>query len=287
MTEQNTKHVVVTGVSSGIGYATAADLIEHGCHVFGSVRRQEDAARVEAELGAGLTPLLMDVTDADAVQKAAEMVAARIGDQGLFGLVNNAGIAIGGPLMHLPMDELRRQFEVNVFGVMTVTQAFLPLLGARQDPPFPPGRIVNLSSVSGHTVYPFVGPYAASKHALEALSHALRRELILYGIDVILIVAGAVATPIWDKMDDDEAARYVDTDYAESGSQALETAARLGREGMPAARVAATILEALTSQKPKTAYLLSNNWLMGWYLPRKIPARRLDRLIAKQLGLQP
>ena len=287
MTEQRTDYIVVTGVSSGIGYATAADLIEHGYHVFGSVRRPEDAARVQADLGSGFTPLHMDVTDAVAVQQAAEIVVAEAGDQGLFGLVNNAGIAVGGPLMHLPIDELRRQFEVNVFGAMTVTQAFLPLLGARRDAPSPPGRIVNLSSVSGHTVYPFVGPYAASKHALEALSHALRRELMLYGIDVILIVAGAVATPIWGKMDDGEVARYVDTDYVKSGSFARETAARLGSEGMPASRVAVAIREALTSPKPKTTYLLTNNWLMGWYLPRKYPTRRLDRLIARQLGLRP
>lgn len=150
----------------------------------------------------------------------------------------------------------------------------------------PPGRIVNISSTSAHTVYPFVGPYAASKHALEALSHALRRELMLYGLDVILVVAGAVDTPIWGKMGEAELARYADTDYAAAGRETHATAMRLGRQGMPAARVAGTIREALTVSKPKAAYVLANNWLLGWYLPRRIPVRRLDRMIAKALGLR-
>ena len=239
-----------------------------------------------AELGDAFTPLLLDVTDGESIRRAAERVETAVGDEGLFGLVNNAGIVIGGPLMHLPVHELRRQFEVNVFGVVAVTQAFLPLLGAVRHAPHPPGRIVNISSVSAHTVYPFVGPYAASKHALEALSHAWRRELMLYGVDVILVVAGAVDTPIWGKMGEEEVARYADTDYAQAGERTRETALNLGGQGMPAARVARTIAEALTAQKPKASYLLTNNWLMGWYLPRQVPARRLDRIIAKALGLR-
>ena len=278
--------VVITGVSTGIGYATAAELIERGMHVFGTVRTQEDADRVRAGLGDAFTPLLMDVTGEDSIQAAARTVADAVGDRGILGLVNNAGIAVGGPLMHLPVDELRRQFEVNVFGAISVTQAFLPLLGAYRDAPHPPGRIVNISSVSAHTVYPFVGPYAASKHALEALSHALRRELMLYGVDVILVVAGAVDTPIWGKMGDEEMARYADTDFAQAGAQARETAVGMGGQGMPASRVAGAIHEALTAQKPKTTYLLTNNWLMGWYLPQKVSTRRLDRIIAKALGLR-
>jgi NAD(P)-dependent dehydrogenase (short-subunit alcohol dehydrogenase family) len=287
MTSNGSDFVVVTGVSSGIGFATATELIEHGFHVFGSVRRKEDADRVSAELGKGFTPLLMDVTDVQSVRNAAETIADPIGEQGLAGLVNNAGIAVGGPLMHMPLDDLRRHCGVNVVGVMAVTQAFLPMLGGQQEAPQPPGRIVNISSVSAHTVYPFVGPYAASKHALEALSHALRRELMLYGIDVILVVAGAVATPIWEKMGDEEAAIFAETDFSEAGNETRKTAASLGREGMPASRVASAIRKALTDPKPKASYLLSNNWLMGWYLPRKIPTRMLDRLIARRLGLLP
>lgn len=286
-TESITRFVVVTGVSSGIGYATATELVSNGIHVFGTVRSEADAERVRAAIGNGFTPLLMDVTDTASVRRAAETVGEAVGDTGLLGLVNNAGIALAGPLMHLPEEELRRQFDVNVFGAVSVIQAFLPLLGARKDPPHPPGRIVNLSSVSAHTVYPFMGPYAASKHALEAMSQALRRELMLYGIDVILIVAGSVATPIWSKMDHEALTRYADTDFAAAGAQAYEAASKLGREGMPAERVAGAIHEALTSERPRTTYLLTNNRLMGWYLPRMVPARRLDRIIAKALGLRP
>ncbi len=170
-----TEYVVVTGVSSGIGHAITVDLTEQGYHVFGSVRTQEDADRVQAEFGERFMPLIFDVTDGDAVRRAADQVTAVAGEIGLAGLVNNAGIAVGGPLMHLPIDEMRRQLEVNVVGVLQVTQAFLPLLGAQPDPPFESGRIVNISSVSGHIAYPFMGPYAASKHALEAMTDSLRR----------------------------------------------------------------------------------------------------------------
>ena len=179
------KYVVVTGTSTGIGHASAAELIAHGYHVFGSVRNEADGERLQAELGPAFAPLVFDVTDSDAVYSAAEAVEDVLGDDNLVGLVNNAGIAVAGPLMDIEMDKVRHQFEVNVLGVLTVTQAFLPLLGACEDASEPPGRIVNISSVSGHTAYPFLGPYCASKHALEAFSDSLRRELLLYGVDVI------------------------------------------------------------------------------------------------------
>ena len=280
-------YVVVTGVSSGIGHATAAKLVQEGIRVFGTVRLREDAERVQSELGDGFTPLIMDVTDEDSITAAAEEVAEYVGDNGLTGLVNNAGIAVAGPLMHVSLDDMRRQFEVNVFGVLGVTQAFLPLLGAQRDAPFPPGRIVNISSTSARNVYPFIGPYAASKHALEAVSHALRRELMLYDIDVIMIIAGAVSTPIWSKMSDEEITRYEGTDYAAASNNARTTATNAGKEGMPVSRVSDAIYTALTTEKPKASYVLSNNWLMGWYMPQKVPTRRLDRIIAKNLGLLP
>ncbi len=166
------KHVVITGVSSGIGFDGARYLVERGWHVFGSVRRTADGERVRAELGEGFTPLFFDVTDEGAIKTAAGQVSERIGETGLWGLVNNAGIAVPGPLMHLPLEEFRQQLEINVTGQLAVTQAFLPLLGVRKNASHPPGRIVNISSVSGRIAYPFLGPFAASKHALEALSDA-------------------------------------------------------------------------------------------------------------------
>ncbi len=286
MTGNGRKYVVVTGVSSGIGRATLAELTAHGYHVFGSVRTQAIADRLSQEYGAAFTPLLFDVTDEDAVDAAAEQVAEVVGDEGLVGLVNNAGIAVGGPLLYLPLEEMRRQFEVNLFGVMNVIQAFAPLLGAEAESPHPPGRIINLSSASGHTAYPFLGPYAASKFALEGFSDSLRRELQLFGIDVIVIIPGAVRTPIWDKAlaltEEDD---YSDTEYAEIVPRVRETLARLGQEGMPPERVSRTIRQALESPRPKTRYVVANNWLLGWILPRWLPDRWLDRLVARQWGL--
>lgn len=168
---------------------------------------------MQEALGESFTPLLFDVTDAPAIQAAVEQVRTALGEEdNLVGLVNNAGVAVAGPLMHLPVAELRQQFEVNLFGLVAVTQAFLPLLGARPDTTVMPGRIINLSSVSGRIAYPFMGPYAASKHALEGLSDSLRHELI-YGIDVILIEPGSVRTPIWDKAEQLDINRYANTDY--------------------------------------------------------------------------
>jgi NAD(P)-dependent dehydrogenase (short-subunit alcohol dehydrogenase family) len=278
------KYVVVTGVSTGIGYGAAEELVRHGINVFGSVRKEDDATRVGSALGSAFTPLLFDVTDEAAVQAGAVKVKDRIGSNGLSGLVNNAGIVVAGPLAHIPLDEVRYQFEVNVIGLLNVTQAFLPLLGAQKHWPYPPGRIVNISSVSGGVAYPFVGPYAASKHAVEALSDALRRELLLYGIDVIVIEPGNISTPIWDKVP--EASPYQHTDYAPMLARVLEIVADRRRDALPVTLVSRAIRLALTSQQPKTRHVIANHRLTHWLLPRWIPDRWLDRLIARRLGMK-
>jgi NAD(P)-dependent dehydrogenase (short-subunit alcohol dehydrogenase family) len=280
------KYVVITGVSTGIGYDGARYLVEKGWHVFGSVRKQADAERVQAELGEGFTPLLFDVTDEGAIKTAAEQVAEAVGDNGLWGLVNNAGIAVPGPLMHLPLDEFRHQLEVNVTGQLAVTQAFLPLLGAKKDVSFPPGRIVNISSVSGRIAYPFMGPYAASKHALEALSDALRRELLIYGIDVIVIEPASIRTPIWDKAGELDASRYTNTGYASMLGPIQKTIVRQGQTGIPVERVSQVIWEALTKERPKSRYVIPRKWLSGWIIPRWLPDRMFDNIVAKRLGIE-
>ncbi len=276
------KSVVITGVSSGIGLDAARRLLQRGYRVFGSVRKQADAERLQAELGDHFVPLLFDVTDGDAVDTAVSQVKSIIGSDGLYGLVNNAGISVTGPLMHVPVDELRWQFEVNLFGLLDVTQKFLPLLGAVKDAPFPPGRIVNISSVSGKIAYPFMGPYAASKHALEALSDALRRELLLYGIDVILIEPGTTQTPIIEKTAV-QSNNYADTDYgdvlAEFGKKTLERQ----DSALPVAKVTDAIVSALENPNPKTRYAVPRKWLMGWMAPRFIPDRLFDKIAANQL----
>jgi NAD(P)-dependent dehydrogenase (short-subunit alcohol dehydrogenase family) len=274
-------NVVITGVSTGIGFDAARYLIQRGYRVFGSVRRQDDADRVAAALGPDFTPLLFDVTDEPAIAAAARQVQAELRAEGLHALVNNSGISGPGPLMHSPLADVRRVFDVNVFGLLAVTQAFLPLLGARRDCPHPPGRIVNISSLSGRVVFPFFGTYSASKFAVEALTDALRRELSIYGIAVVAIEPGNVRTPIWDK---DEAVdqRFATTDYASQLARVPAAMARMGRTGIPAERVSAVIHAAISASRPKTRYPLAFLWRMS----RVLGDRSLDRLTMKAMGLK-
>lgn len=280
------KYVVITGVSTGIGRAAAGDLAANGYHVFGSVRKQADADTLKTQIGENFTPLLFDVTDHDAVKAAAEQVSDTVKGQGLAGLVNNAGIGIGGPLQHIPLDQLRLQFEVNVFGLIAVTQAFLPLLGAKLPQTHPPGRIINVSSVGGKLSFPFLGAYNGSKFAVESMSDVLRRELMLYGIDVIVIEPGSVQTAIWDKAEEADVSPYLNTDYAPILERFSKYFISTGRAGKSPEALARIIREALENPRPKTRYATPDNYLMGWLLPRLLPDRWLDRLIASQLGLK-
>lgn len=279
------RSVVVTGASTGIGLATARVLIAHGVHVFGSVRRQADADRLRAELGANFTPLLFDVTDHDAIRAAVPTVADSLNGATLWGLVNNAGIGLGGPLIYQPIDEIRRVLDVNVLGLVAAVQAFAPLLGTDRTRTGKPGRIVNMSSVAGRVGAPFMGAYAASKHALEGMSQSLRRELMLFGIDVILINPGSVVTPIWDKVEDANTSRYAVTEYAPLLSRFLGMALRSGRSGLPPEAVGDAVWTALSVRRPRTSYVVIKRRLMNWTVPLALPARLVDRLVARRLGM--
>lgn len=276
--------VVITGASTGIGRAAAAKAVREGAHVFPSVRKQADADGLKAEFGDAVTPLLFDVADEAAVRAGAVQVAAALGKRRLFGLVNNAGIAVPGPLLHLETDDLRRQFEVNFFGVHNVTRAFAPLLGADPDRVGAPGRIVMISSVGGQNGAPFVGPYAASKFAMEGYSQSLRRELMLFGIDVIVIGPGAIATPIWDKAEQNDLKRFGDTPYAEAAARVADYMLKQGREGLPASDVGDLVWLTLTHPKPKTRYHILRKPFMDRTLPRWLGPRMVDRIIARRLG---
>ena len=278
------RHVVVTGVSTGIGNAIACVLASRGVHVFGSVRRGEDAARLRAEFGDRFTPLIFDVTDSAAIQASVPIVSEALAGDKLFGLVNNAGIAIGGPIIHQPLDDVRRHLEVNVLGALAVTQAFAPLLGVDRSRRGKPGRIVNVSSVAGRISAPFLGAYAASKRALEGMSHSLRRELMLYGIDVIIINPGSVVTPIWDKAERSDGSRYAATEYGPVLERFLASVLRTGRSGLPADAVGEAVWIALTAVRPRVFYPVVRRRLMNWTIPLALPARLIDRLIAKRLG---
>jgi NAD(P)-dependent dehydrogenase (short-subunit alcohol dehydrogenase family) len=268
-----------------MGRATAAALTARGYQVFGSVRKPADAAEVQAQLGERFTPLLFDVTDEDAVRAAAEQTASQLAGQGLAGLVNNAGMSINGPLMHIPLDQLRRQYDVNVVGLIGVTQAFLPLLGAQLPQPFPPGRIINISSLGGRIALPFLGPYTSSKHAVEGLSDSLRRELLIYGIDVIVVEPGSVRTAIWDKAETEDFSEYKDTHYYDLLQGYKKQMLAMGRAGVEPEVVGKLICTILERKRPKTRYPLPDNPIFGWLLLRILPDRWLDRLIGSRAGL--
>ncbi len=274
-------YVVITGVSTGIGYAAAKKLLAEGFYIFGSVRNTRDAERLKKDFGDSFTSLIFDVTDHDRIDEAVAEVADYIGKENLYGLVNNAGISVSGPLMHIPVDRVRYQMEVNCIGVLKVTQAFLPLLGTKQQRSGKPGRIINISSVSGRFAYPFVGPYAASKYALEALSDSLRRELFLYDIDVILIEPGSVDTPIWDKLPDYSI--YDKTDYFPILERLKAMMLKHKKEWLPDSAVAKIIYKALTTNRPKARYLLVKNKFKNGILLRLLPDRWLDKIIIKAL----
>jgi NAD(P)-dependent dehydrogenase (short-subunit alcohol dehydrogenase family) len=276
--------VVITGASTGIGRAAVAKAVREGAHVFPSVRKQADADSLKAEFGETVTPLIFDVADEPAVRAGAAQVAAALGNRRLFGLVNNAGIAVPGPLLHLDTDELRRQFEINFFGVHNVTRAFADVLGADKNRTGNPGRIVMISSVGGQNGAPFVGPYAASKFAMEGYSQSLRRELMLYGIDVIVIGPGAIATPIWDKAEQNDLKRYSNTDYAPMVERVADYMVKQGKVGLPPGDVGNLIWLCLSDPKPKTRYHILRNPFMDRTLPRLMNPRTVDKIIAKRLG---
>ena len=279
------RHVVITGASSGIGRAAALQLDAQGVIVHAGVRKEEDAASLEEEASDRLTPVFIDVTDRESISSAREEVSARVGDGGLHGLVNNAGISVPGPLEFLPLDDVRTQLEVNVVGQIAVTQAFLPLLRRAT------GRIVNVGSIGGRTATPFLGAYNASKFALEALTDALRMELRPWNLSVSIIEPGAVDTPMWEK--GFAKAAEIEGKISEEGRRlyqdaldALRDAARGMESGAVSPdRVIEAISHALFAERPKTRYLVGSEARIRAALAKVAPDRIQDALIAWQLGL--
>ncbi|HZG48663.1 MAG TPA: SDR family oxidoreductase [Thermoleophilaceae bacterium] len=267
--------VLVTGASSGIGHATALHLGQIGFDAVGAVRRDEDSERLRAE---GLRTVRLDVTDADSIAAA----RSELGAGPLAALVNNAGIAVAGPLEFLPLDQLRNQLEINLIGQLAVTQAFLPALRAGR------GRIVNVSSIGGRVALPLVGAYNASKFALEAMSDSLRRELRSQGLDVIVIEPGGVRTPIWRKGNDlaERIAAGMPPESERLYGSMIEALRRRTAEietqtGIEPYEVAAVIGTALRSPRPRARYLVGRDAKLRAPLAKLLPARVMDRLIAR------
>lgn len=287
------KPVVITGGSSGIGFACAMELDRRGVPVFAAVRSEEARQRLKQSASNRLTTIELDVTDADSIAAAARQVAGAVGQQGIHGLVNNAGVVVVGPLEFMPLDRLRRQFEVNVFGQIAVTQAFLPLLRAGR------GRIVNISSVSGRVAPPYFGPYTSSKFALEALSDVLRVELRHWGISVSVVEPSNTATPIWQKARSasDEllealrpalAERLSEADRRkyEADFQAMQAATKqMTDSAMPVEKVVRAVLHALYARRPRTRYPVGGRSRAASLAARFLPDRWRDWILRRSIGL--
>jgi NAD(P)-dependent dehydrogenase (short-subunit alcohol dehydrogenase family) len=276
--------MVITGASTGIGQACALQLDAHGFRVFAGVRRDEDAERLRGEGSDRLRPLKIDVTDQASIESAAAEVREAVGEDGLAGLVNNAGVALPGPLEFIPIEEFRRQIDVNLVGQVATTQAFLPLLRKGH------GRVVNIGSIGGRVALPFLGPYAASKFAMEAVTDSLRRELRPWGIEVSIIEPGGTSTAIWER--GVGAATTIQAKlppqahslYGPAMERMTKVAAEIDRSGMPPSAVADVVERALTATKPKTRYLVGRDAKLRARLAKILPDRTFDRMIARAMG---
>jgi len=277
--------VLITGASTGIGAASACVLAGAGCRVFAGVRRAEDGERLAARAPGGVEPIILDVTDAGQIAAAREAVEAALGDAPLHGLVNNAGIAVSGPLEFLPLDRFRQQMEVNLTGQLAVTQAFLPLIRRGT------GRIVFIGSTSGVLSTPFLGAYCASKFAIEGLVDALRGELRAWHIEVSVIQPGPIETAIWERseeaatqiLDGLPAEGYTLYGYAFEGLR--KASHEVQRRAIPAERVGELVRHALFAKRPKTRYLIGKGGRLECVLARWVPDRLRDAILCRILGL--
>lgn len=282
------KSVVITGVSSGIGYGATVEFINKGYRVFGSVRKKSDALRLKEELGDLFEPLCFDLTDYKAIESEAVRVAEILGNHNLSGIINNAGEVQGGPLMHLPLDIVRKSFDVLVFGQLAVTKAFLPLLGATSSNLHKPGRILMISSTSGKNGFPFTGPYAGAKHALEGISKSLRIELQIYGIEVIVVGPGNIQTPLWRKQEKESINHFRDTNYFIP----LHNMHRYLKENIPKESItlrtfSKKLVQIFELKNPKTRYTIVKYSFKHWVVNHLISERIRNKLVAHKLGLLP
>lgn len=285
MSVGDARAVVITGASTGIGAACALHLDRLGFTVFAGVRKSEDGEALRQSSSDRLVPVELDVTDLPTIQKSHALVSAATGDRGLWGLINNAGIAVIGPLEAVPISDLRHQLEVNVIGQVAVTQAFLPLLRQAR------GRIVNMGSIAGLSTMPLMGPYSASKFALEAITDALRLEVQQWGIHVAIVEPGAIATPIWNKSTIEAAEREaaIETElrtlYKPVVAAVRKVVGEASKRAISPDAVVKVVEEALTASSPRTRYLVGTDAKFRALMVKLLPDRISDKLLTWILKL--
>lgn len=279
------KSALVSGASTGIGRAAALEMDAQGWRVFATVRREEDGAALREAASERLEPVILDVTDAGQIAAVAEQVAREVGEAGLDGLVNNAGIAVLSPLETIPVDDFRNQIEVNLTAQVAVTQAFLPLIRRAR------GRIVFVSSIGGRMALPFGGPYHASKYGIEAVADCLRQELRPWKIGVAVIEPGSIDTPIWERGERiaDEVSERAHDSQDELYGKAIErfraAVKRTAERGIPPEKVAKPIFHALTARRPRTRYVVGTDARSQALARRLLPDRAFDALVARVMRI--
>lgn len=277
--------VVITGASTGIGATCALHLDGLGFAVFAGVRKSEDGVALQRASSDRLVPVELDVTDLTTIQKSHAVVLEATKERGVFGLINNAGIAVPAPIEAIPIPDLRRQLEVNVIGQVAVTQAFLPLIRKAR------GRIVNMGSIAGRAAMPLMGPYSASKFALEAITDALRLEVQQWGIHVSIVEPGAIATPIWDKSASDAARREAAIEdelrrlYEPTVAAVRRVVEQVATRAISPDAVAKVVEDALTAPVPKTRYLVGTDAKLRALMVKLLPDRISDKLLTAILKL--
>jgi len=279
------RSVLITGASTGIGRASALHLDAAGWRVFAGVRKEEDAASLREAGSERLVPLMLDVTEADQIAAAAERIDGEVGEAGLDGLVNNAGIAVPGPLETLPIEDFERQVGVNLTAQVAVTQAMLPAIRRAR------GRIVFITSIGGLMAFPMFGAYHAAKFGLEAVGDIFRQELRPWGIDVVIVEPGSIATPIWERGQEevDAIAGRARDGHADLYGKAMEShrevARKTGARGIPPEKVAAKVEHALSARRPRLRYLVGADARGQALVARVLPDRLVDWIVARATGM--
>jgi NAD(P)-dependent dehydrogenase (short-subunit alcohol dehydrogenase family) len=276
------KYVLITGASSGIGYDACRYLLTRGWSVIGTVRSKTDQKRLQSDFPENFEAIILDVNDDSSIAEMKKYLEYKLGDIGLSALVNNAGIAKGGPLLHVDNDEFDLQMQSNLYSVFKISNALSNLLGAGFNNPLKAGRIINISSVSGLINTPMLGPYCVSKHALESLSDVYRRELAVYGIKVILIEPGPIKTPIWSKSVPPENP-VLGTDFENMYEVFQKQVSKNEKKALAVEKMSILIHKVLVHPKPANRYIVSKSAFAIKMIKHLVPSRWMDKIFIRQL----